>query len=121
MLIERCADAMARRNIVYIAALPPAGELRTAWALTVPFPVQLGEIVRTADRDARRFEPVLGECALELLDDRTFHATSVSRQWPCIRPVAAPLPHCAGSAGHSNTPVDNQDAAMVAIVRAGPC
>jgi hypothetical protein len=23
MLIERCADAMARRNIVYIAALPP--------------------------------------------------------------------------------------------------
>ena len=36
MWMDRCADATASRNIVYIATLPPAGELRTACALTAP-------------------------------------------------------------------------------------
>ena len=35
--MERCAEFTARRNVVYIAKLPAAGELFTTCAYTSPF------------------------------------------------------------------------------------
>jgi hypothetical protein len=61
---------------------------------------------------------LLGKCALQLLHDGTFHANVGVPPVARHPAIAAPLPTGAGSAGQSKTAVDNQDAAMVAIVRA---
>ena len=81
--------------MVYIAVLPPAGELRTTWASTSPFESRRrrGKYVRAADRHARRLEPVLGERALQLLDRPALPTrTSVSRQCPACRPSPLHFP-----------------------------
>ena len=102
---------------MYIATLPPAGELRTACALAgTARLLSAGEIVVAAQCDARRLEPVLDEGALQLQDDGSLDP-DVGVAPLAFRPaIAAPLAARAGSPRDADPPVRHEDAAMIAVV-----
>src|SRR5206468_4920195 len=93
---------------------------RAAHGLRVdgPLCLGLGKVVCTADRDAGRLEPVLRERPLQLLDHRALHTHVGVAPMSRHPTIATPLPAGAGSAGDPETSIDDQDAAMVPIVRA---
>src|SRR6266540_2118075 len=114
MRMECLAEAIASRIIVYIALLPPAGELRTTCTSRAPgLEAAPGEVFGAAERHTRRLQPVLREGALQLLDDRPFDEDIGVAPAPFLATVPAPLPADAGSTGHPEQSVHDEDPAVV--------
>src|SRR5436309_3209958 len=94
MWMEWRAEASASRNMVYMAVLPPAGELRTTWASTSPFESRRrrgkysGPPIATPVASSQFSAKAPCSCSTTGRSTRT----SVSRQWPCWRPFPLHLP-----------------------------
>src|SRR4030095_3364486 len=91
-----------------------ADDLRVDVALGIEAAAR--KVHRAADRHARRLEPVFGERALELLDDRPLDADVGVAPVSALLAVTAPFAADAGASGHAHHAVDDENPAMVAVV-----
>src|SRR4030095_1301766 len=113
MWMDCCAEDSARRNTVYMAALPPpAGELRTICASMSPLesrrrrgkytgpPIAPPVASRQVSSNAHR--------ALELLDARPLDADVGVAPVSALLAVTAPFAADAGASGHAHHAVDDE-------------
>jgi hypothetical protein len=102
--------------MVYIATLPPAGELRTTWDSTAPGLDRPREVVDAPQRGAGRLQPVFRERALKLVHHRALDPHVGVAPEAFLPAVAAPLAARARAPGDADPPVRDQDPPMVPVV-----